>query len=183
MKTNIIKTERLHEGFFKLDRVTFDQQKFDGSTMHNVQREVLVRSPVVFLSLYDAVADRMLFVEQCRVGALVRDHTDSLVLEPIADKSPIDTAIRECKEEAGLVIGIDSLSIVHEGYTSSGGTSEYAYFVTGMFDSSNYVEQIGGVESEQEYIRTKLICMDDALNMVAAGKINSMSGAFGVYWH
>lgn len=189
MKTNTTKTERLHDGFFKLDRVTFDQQKFDGSMMHNVQREVLVRPPVVFLSLYDAVADKMLFVEQCRVGALVRDHTNSLVLEPIAgiidrsDKSPIDSAIRECSEEAGLVVDKGSLKIIHQGYTSSGGTSEYAYFVTGLFDSSNYVEQVGGVEGEQEDIRTKLICMEDALHMVETGKINSMSGAFGVYWH
>lgn len=187
---------RVYNGFFKMDKVTFDQTRFDGSVMKNVVREVFVRNPVVFLSLYDAKNDKFLMVEQVRIGAITHDDKQPLVLEPIAgiieskDKldndmlsAALQTAIREADEEAGIGVDIESIKIVQQGYTSPGGSSEYAYFAVGNFDSSNYKEQIGGVEGENEDVRTRLISMKEAKEMVQSGEVNSLSGAFGIFWH
>lgn len=181
-------TVRAYNGFFKMDKVVFDQERFDGIVMKDVTREVFIRKPVVFLALYDPKLDKHLFVEQVRVGAIVNTPESPLVLEPVAGiidegEEPIEAAIREAQEEAGVDVDLDTLAVVQEGYTSPGGSSEYAYFVTGEFDSSNYKEQIGGVEGEDEDVRSHLIDSDTAMDMIANGQINSLSGAFGVYWH
>lgn len=181
-------TVRAYNGFFKMDKVVFDQERFDGSVMKDVTREVFIRKPIVFLALYDPKLDKHLFVEQVRVGAIVNTPESPLVLEPVAGiiddgENPIEAAIREAQEEAGVDADLDTLAVVQEGYTSPGGSSEYAYFVTGEFDSSNYKEQIGGVDGENEDVRSHLIDSDTAMDMIANGQINSLSGAFGVYWH
>lgn len=184
-----VRRERISNGFFKMDKLTFDQARFNGSEMKDVVREVFIRNPVVFLSLYDPNKNVFLFVEQVRVGAIVSEVTSQdTVLEPIAGiiddgETPLDAAIREAKEETGLDVDVDSITIIQEGFTSPGGSSEYAYFATGLFDSTQYTPQFGGVDGEQEDIRTHLINADDAFDMVANGSINSMSGALGVYWH
>lgn len=184
-----LQQERISNGFFKMDKITFDQTRFNGGEMKDVVREVFIRNPVVFLSLYDPKADVFLFVEQVRVGAIVSDQTSqTTVLEPIAGiidegELPLVAAIREAKEETGLYVDIDSIAIIQEGFTSPGGSSEYAYYATGLFDSSTYQVQTGGVEGEAEDIQTHLIHSDAAMDMIATGEIGSMSSAVGVYWH
>lgn len=178
-----------YNGFFKMEKVTFDQKKFNGEVMENVVREVFTRKPVVFLALFDPKTKMHLITEQVRVGAIVCDEVDSpLVLEPIAGiidegETPLEAAVREAKEETGLDVDVDSIKIIQKGFTSPGGSSEYAYFATGLFDSANYTPQEGGVEGEQEDIRSHLIEHDKAMEMIANGEINSMSTALGIYWH
>lgn len=184
-----LKIERVYDSFFKMDKVTFDQKRFDGGVISGVVREVFVRKPVVFLSLFDPKANKFLFVEQVRVGAIVSEETNQdTVLEPVAGiiddgETPLQAAVREAQEETNLEVDVDSICIVQEGFTSPGGSSEYAYFATGLFDSSNYKEQTGGVEGEQEDIRTHLIDGDVVMDLIANGTVNSLSGSFGVYWH
>ena len=178
----------VYRGFFTVKSVTFDQERYDGTIMENVKREVFTRDPVVILALYDKKHDKHLFVEQVRVGAIENNPDKPSVFEPVAgiidqDETPIQAAIREAKEETGVLNSVQALKIVHEGYTSPGGSSEYAYFVTGNFDSSTYKEQIGGMEGEQEDIRSHLIDTETAMKMIENGEINSLTGAFGVYWH
>ncbi len=180
---------KVYNGFFKMAKITFDQKRFDGSVMKNVVREVFLRNPVVFLSLYDPKTDLHLFVKQIRVGAVADNKALSpLVLEPIAgiienDEDPIETAIREAKEEAGIDVDVESLKIVQKGYVSPGGSNEFAYFITGKFDSTTYTPQIGGVEGEQEDVQSLLINTPDALTQIEEGTINSLSAAFGICWH
>ena len=184
-----IKTvDRVYNGFFKIDKVIFNQKRFNGSMMNDVVREVFIRKPVVFLSLFDPLLNKFLFVEQVRVGAMINDFEHPCVLEPIAGiidegETALDAAIREAKEETGLVVDIDSIKIIQSGYTTPGGSNEFAYYATGIFDSSTYEEQDGGVEGEMEDIRSHLIDGNEALDMIENGEINSLSGAFGVYWH
>lgn len=192
MKKNMvsnIKFERVYNGFFKMEKVIFNQTRFNGEEMEGVVREVFTRKPVVFLSLFDPKTKLHLITEQVRIGAIASDQVESaLVLEPIAGiidegETPVQAAVREAKEETGVDVDVDSIKIIQQGFTSPGGSSEYAYFATGLFDSTDYVPQIGGVEGEQEDIRSHLISHEDAMSMIFSGQVNSLSTAFGIYWH
>lgn len=184
-----IRSEYVYDGFMKLSKVTFNQKRFNGDVLQDVTREVLVRKPVVFLSLYDTFADKLLFVEQHRVGAIVGNcDSYTTVLEPIAGiidegESPVDAVIRECKEESGLDVNRTALELIHKGYISSGGSTEYGWFFTGTFDSTKLESKYFGLESEKEDIRIELTSLDQAMRMLKTGSINSMSGALGVYHH
>lgn len=178
---------RVYDGFFKMDKFIFNQARFDGITeMVAVTREVLVRNPVVFLSLFDPATGQYLMTEQVRVGAIANDTASCCVMEPIAGiiddgETPLQAAVREAKEESNIDIDIDSISIMWEGYTSSGGSSEYAYFATGLFDSSNYTPSLGGVAGEQEDIRTHLLTVEQLMSLPQ--DTGSMTAGFGMLWH
>lgn len=182
--------KNVYKGFFQVDQVFFDQKRFNGEVMENVKREVFKRKPVVFLSLYDPKLDKHLLTEQVRIGAIVNTPEKPLVIEPIAGiidegETCFEAALREAEEETGVLefVDVESLELVFEGYTSAGGSNEYAYFIAGIFDSSNYKEQIGGVEGEHEDIRSHLISSKEALDMISSGKLNSMASVVGVQWH
>lgn len=184
-----VKQERAYNGFFKMDLLKFDQTRFNGEVMNDVVREVFIRKPVVFLSLFDPKNKVHLFTKQVRVGAIVSEESDTdMVIEPIAGiiddgETALEAAVREAKEETGIDINIESIKVIQKGFTTPGGSSEFAYFATGLFNSEKYTPQTGGLEGEQEDISTSIVSHKQALEMIKNGEINSLSASFGVYWH
>lgn len=181
---------RGYDGFFKMDVAKFDQKRFNGESMNDVVREVFLRKPVVFLSLFDKKERMHLMTEQVRIGAIATDVVSgSTVIEPIAGiidegETPLEAAIREAKEETGIDIDISSIKIVQKGFTTPGGSSEYAYFATGLFDSTKYTPKTGGVEGEQEDILTHLIPHHQAVKIMNNEEFDtSLSFGFAVMWH
>ncbi len=185
-----LELSRAYDGFFKMDVAKFDQKRFNGESMNGVVREVFLRKPVVFLSLFDKEEHVHLMTEQVRIGAIATDVVSgTTVIEPIAGiidegETPLEAAIREAKEETGIDIDLSSIKIVQKGFTTPGGSSEYAYFATGLFDSTKYTPKTGGVEGEQEDILTHLIPHHQAVNIMNNDDFDtSLSFGFAVMWH
>lgn len=178
----------LHDGFLKVERLTLSCRLFQGGWSAPFTREVLRRERGVGVLLYDPHLDKVLMVEQFRVGCLEDETNGPWALELVAgllDKpgeDPADVARREAVEEAGVAVG--TLLPICEYYNSPGGSSERLTVFCAAFDATAAAQagSIFGVDSEAENIRAVILDRSDALAAVAAGTINNAMSIIALQW-
>jgi len=124
--------ESVYQGFYEVQRLTFKHDLFNGGQTPLVDREQFVRGNVVGVLPYDPETDQVLLVEQFRIGARHQDSGPWLK-EIIAgmidtDETPMQVAIREAEEEAGLKIR--DLQLISHYLASPGASTEevFVYF-------------------------------------------------------
>ncbi|WP_025053083.1 NUDIX domain-containing protein [Sulfitobacter noctilucae] len=165
----VLDQERRYSEFFALDEITLRHAHFDGSLSEPLDRAVFVAVDAALVLPYDPVRDRVLLVEQVRMGPVVRGDRTMWQLEPIAGRIdagelPQDAARREAREEAGLEIG--ALETIAEVYPSPGTSTEFYYVYLGLCDLPDSAEGIGGLPSEGENIRARVLAFDDLMARV-----------------
>ncbi|NQZ67448.1 MAG: NUDIX hydrolase [Lentisphaeria bacterium] len=172
----IKKSVDCYDGFFKMKCHTIQYQQFDGSMSKIHQREVFVRDPTVAVLLYDENQNSVLLTEQFRVGPLENQANPWVfelpagIVEQGEDK--IVAMQREILEETGYDCKIESL--IGEFYLSPGGSNEVTtiYFAQVALDKSG----VHGVESENEDIKTHIVTLDKAGEMIQQGKLSVTTG-------
>ncbi|NJS37931.1 MAG: NUDIX domain-containing protein, partial [Rhodobacteraceae bacterium] len=174
-----------HAGFFGLEVLTLSHRRFDGAMSPSLQREVFVAGDAVTVLPYDPVRDRVLLVEQMRIGPLVRGDPLPWQLEAIAGRidpgeTPEAAARREAVEEAGLTLG--ALEKVAEYYPTPGAVTEYLYSYIGLCDLPDGVAGIFGAEAEAEDIRGHLLAFGDLMDAVARGEITNAPLLLTALW-
>jgi ADP-ribose pyrophosphatase len=179
-------TNRYH-GFFKINEYTLQHQQFSGQSTPVFNREIFERGDAVVVMPYDIARDKVLLIEQFRVGAL--NNKDSpWLLEFVAgmfdvNESPEEVAIREAKEEANLNLRTKDLVPLFEFYPSPGGTTEKLHLYLAKFDSSNVCSgQIYGLPEENEDILLHLVSRTEALALLSQGKITNAATIIGLQW-
>ena len=175
--------EVCHDGFFRLERFSLRHTLFDGGMSPPLARELFERGHAVAVLPYDPVHDAVVLIEQFRIGALEREGGPWL-LEIVAgvidgDESPEAVARREAVEEADLHLG--RLEKICRFYVSPGGTSESIHLYCGEVDSPG-AGGIHGLAEEGEDIRVFAEPLDDALERLAAGEIDSASPVIALQW-
>lgn len=162
--------------FFRIQQVTVDHRKFDGTRSNDLPREVFVGIDAVLVLPYDPVRDRILLVEQMRMGPVVRRDPNPWVLEPIAGmidatETPDQSARRESVEEAGL----HDLDLRHLSsfYPSPGSSTDYFHAYLGLCDLPDDHAQFGGLASEAEDLRLHILPFAQAMNLITSGEINA----------
>ncbi len=174
-----------HAGFFGLEVLTLSHRRFDGAMSPTLQREVFVAGDAVTVLPYDPVRDRVLLIEQMRVGPLGRGDPLPWQLEAIAGRidpgeTPEAAARREAVEEAGLTLG--ALKKVAEYYPTPGAVTEYLYSYIGLCDLPDGVAGVFGAEEEAEDIRGHLLSFDALMEAVARGEITNAPLLLTVLW-
>ncbi|HEY6919245.1 MAG TPA: NUDIX domain-containing protein, partial [Tabrizicola sp.] len=174
-----------HAGFFGLDIWTLRHRRFDGGMSPQLTREVFVAGDAVTVLPYDPVRDRVLLVEQMRMGPLGRGDPLPWQLEAIAGRidpgeTPEEAARREAVEEAGLVLG--TLEKVAEYYPTPGAVTEYLYSYVGLCDLADGSAGVFGAEDEAEDIKGHLLSFDRLIEVMAAGEIGNAPLLLTVLW-
>jgi ADP-ribose pyrophosphatase len=180
----IVKVESKFKGFFTINEVQVNHALYEGGTSITLKREIFERGNAVVLLPYDPIADKVVIIEQFRLGAMSGDTPWQL--EFIAgmfgeNEQPIDVAIREAKEEANLTIKEDDIIKINQFFPSPGGTSECIY----MFAAKVDVTEVGGVyglEEEGEDILVHVMSREEAMSLLAQGKITNASTIIGLQW-
>ena len=175
--------ELLHEGFLRLERYRLRHRRFDGGWSPELSREVLVRGHAVAVLPYDPQADRVVLIEQFRVGAL-RAQGDPWLLELVAGireegESVEEVARREGREEAGC--RFHALVPIHDYLVSPGGDSERITLFCGRVESEG-LGGLHGVAEEGEDIRVHLFDFAEAMEMVDNGRVNSATPLIALHW-
>ncbi len=174
-----------YSGFFRLEKYRLRHELFAGGWSADISRECLERGHAVAVLLYDPDADRVVLLEQFRVGALAFPGGPWL-LEIVAGimDDPAETveevARRETTEEAGCEL-LDLLPVCCY-LVSPGGTSESITLFCGRVDTTTIQDQVRGIASEHEDIRLHIVSRTEALALLHTGRINSAAPIIALQW-
>lgn len=179
----ILEKRVCHDGFFRMEHYRLRHRLFGGGMSPELDRELFERGHAAAMLPYDPQLDRVVLVEQFRVGALGAPGGPWL-LEIVAGiieagETPEQVVVREAREEAGC--GVLVLEPICDYYVSPGGTSETIALYCGKVDASA-VEGVYGLADEGEDIRAFSVPFDEAVAMLRDGRINSASPIIALQW-
>jgi len=160
------------DGWHVLRRTTYEFRGRDGQ-WSTQSRETYDRGNGATILLYDPEARTVLLTRQFRLPAYVNDHPDGLLIEAAAglldDDSPEDAIRREAAEELGVSVG--PLNHLFDLYMSPGSVTERVHFFAAPYSSADLTGAGGGVAEEGEEIESVTVPYDDALAMIADGRV------------
>ncbi|MEN2741345.1 NUDIX domain-containing protein [Microbacterium sp. X-17] len=163
--------EVVSDGWHVLRRTTFDYRGRDGVWVTQ-SRETYDRGNGATVLLYDPAARTLLLTRQFRLPAYVNGHPDGMLVEAAAgllDGDAPDEAIRrEAAEELGVRVG--DLHHLFDLYMSPGSVTERVHFYAAEYRPGEIVGG-GGVAEEGEEIEPVVVGYEEALAMVADGRI------------
>ena len=179
----IIERRTLFQRFFRIDHYRLRHRLYAGGWTGEVHREVFERGHAVAVLPYDPAEDRVALVEQFRIGALAAGREPWLV-EAVAGiidagEAPEDVARREAVEEAGVTLL--ALEKVQTILATPGGSSESCVLYCGRADLRG-AGGIHGLPEEHEDIRVLVMPVAEALDMLAAGKIENATAVILLQW-
>lgn len=174
-----------YDRFFTVEELRIRNRQFDGSLSTPQERAVFRVADAVTVLPYDPVRDRILLVEQVRLGAYANGDAAPWMLEPVAGiidagETPRDSARREAVEEAGL--DLEDLHHVARYYPSPGGIAQVITSFVGIADLPDGVAGIGGLAGEGEDILSHLVAFDLAEEMLAQGDMVNAPLILSMQW-
>ena len=177
--------QREYLGFFALNQISLKYSQFDGDISELKNRVILMGSEASLILPYDPVLDKVLLVEQFRIGPFCRGDRAPWVFEPVAGiievgETPEEAAKREVFEEAGLEV--TQLVKMGSGYPNPGEATSYFYNYIAIVDLSEYSPGIYGAKNEGEDIRTHVIDFNTVLNWSVSNKLRVLPLNTMVLW-
>lgn len=174
-----------HAGYFVTETVELQHPRFTGGLSDTITREVFVAADAAIVLPYDPVRDRVLLVEQFRMGPWRRGARYPWMLEPVAGRvdpgeTPEDCVRREAVEEAG--IALREVIEIGTGYPTPGYSTEYFYIFCGICDLPDGIEGHHGEEEENEDIRTHVLDWGRAEGLLSSGEANNIPLVLALTW-
>ncbi len=163
-------------------KYTFQHKLFAGGWSEPVEREMFERGHAAALLPYDPIEDKVVMIEQIRVGAL--EHANPWQMEIVAgvidtDESSEEVVRREAMEEAGVEVG--KIESITSYYPSSGGCSEKLDVFVGQVDAAS-AQGIHGLDYEDEDIKVHGMSRQDAYQLVRDGNIENGASIIALQW-
>jgi len=183
LKARILSRAPLHQGFLRVYEYEFDVEKHGGGVAR-ISREVMERGNSVAVLGHDPNRHEVVLGNEFRPGVLVAGdypYRDNLIAGVIDEgETALEAAVREMREETGLVLGNPVL--IHSGaYVSSGGTSEKISIVYGTVDTA-LAGGVHGNREEEENILSVVLPAQVFIERVRSGEINDLKTLVAGYW-
>ena len=180
MKVIIKESKREYDGFFKVDKVVLQHEKFDGSMSKEIDRLNFNRGDTVAVLLYNRTNKSVVLVRQFRYPAYV-DGGPGWLIECVAgikDNGEIAVARKEVLEETGYKV--EELKYLTRFYPSPGGCCErisvyLAYVETREEKKDKY---FGTGNEDIQVIEIPLV---KALEMIKNGEICDGKTIIGLF--
>jgi ADP-ribose pyrophosphatase len=175
--------ETLSKGFLKLKRYSLRHDLFTGGESDTLLRERIEDFCAAAVLLFDPNQDKVVLIEQFRIGAADGQNNPWLLeivgglVEPGED--PAEVAKREALEEAGCEI--QRLIPIGDFLVSPGFSTERVSLFCGLVDSTK-AGGIHGLADEGEDIRVEVLPLEQALDELFVGRLNSTTGIVALQW-
>jgi len=171
--------------FFAFTQVQVDHSQFDGTRSGTLHREGFVGVDAAIVLPYDPATDKVILVEQARLGPALRHDPNPWMLEPVAGiidarETPQEAALRETAEEAHLEV--HKLIPAGEFYVSPGSSSDYFYTYLALCDIAQTTTYYGGLAQEAEDLRLHPLDFLDALALADSGEIQTGPAVYLLHW-
>ena len=181
------KVERCYDGFLKIDKYFFIQQRLDGSWTEEFTREVVLRKNAVAILIHDPKNDLLLFTRQFRPGAYANGAKDPWIYEMVAGLidvekgEDIQSTIQKEVEEEAKITTIDNLELISSYFPSCGSNTEKVFLYYATADLTN-VDKWGRQADEDEIIEIKLLTTNEAFDYQNKGLIGTANGQVALNW-
>jgi len=182
-KFELLSNETVLEGFFRMNRYRLRHSSFNGGWCDEMVRERIERLAAVSVLLFDPALDRLVLVEQFRIGLMgTVDPPWSLeTVSGFCDREhelPEQVARREVVEETGCTLR--ALTHIGEFFVSPGMSVERINLYCGWVDAGN-AGGVYGLEHEGEEMRVVTLSRDEA-RAELFGRLNSTSVIMALQW-
>jgi len=183
MDWKIISKNIVFNGFLSIEEYQISHELYQGGQSGVLTRQLMERGHAVAVLLFDPVLDKVVLIEQFRIGAIDDEVTPWLtelvagMIEP--NELAIDVAERESFEEAG--VQIHNCRLIHTYYASPGGCSEKISLYYAEVDSST-ANGYHGLDSENEDIKVIVLDYEEVIRQLRDGKINSATPILALQW-
>jgi nudix-type nucleoside diphosphatase (YffH/AdpP family) len=161
----------LSDDYATLKTTTFEWRRANDA-WQTQSRETYDRGNAATVLLYNLARRSVVLVRQLRYPAFVSGY-DDLMIEAAAglldEASPEDRIRAEAEEETGYRLG--DIRKILEAFMSPGALTERMHFFVAEFEPRMRVSSGGGLASEGEDIEVLELGIDDALAMIADGRI------------
>lgn len=182
----VMQKETMYQGFFSLNLYQVQHTLFAGGWSDSLTRELFQRGNCVAVLLYDPDADKVVIIEQFRMGPVTQPDVRerAWLLEIVAGaieagETAEEVAYRESEEEAGCMV--KEMQLINEFYTSPGGTSERISLFYGRINAEE-VGGIHGLDAENEDILVSTVSSVEAYAMIEDGRIESAIPIIAIQW-
>jgi ADP-ribose pyrophosphatase len=173
--------KREYDGFFKVDKVVLQHEKFDGSMSKEIERLNFNRGNAVAVILYNKTMKSVILIKQFRYPAYV-DGGPGWLIECVAgikDNDKVVVAKKEVLEETSYKI--DNLKFLTQFYPSPGGCSEkifvYLAYVEAREDTK--IQYFGTGNEDIQVLEIPLV---NAFEMIKNGEICDGKTIIGLFY-
>lgn len=168
----IIETKILSDNWYRLNKVTYQYNKPDGSSVTQ-SREAYDRGNGAAILLYNPDQQTVILTKQFRLPTYLNANPTGMLVEVCAGLLDEEDAkaciIRETLEETGYQI--TDATKIFEAYMSPGAVTEIIHFFIAPYTPQMKVALGGGLASEEENIEVIELPFDHAYQMIATGEI------------
>ncbi len=182
-KVDLLDKQTVFDGYFQILRYRLKFSLHQGGMSEAIDREVFERGQVAAVLPVDPERDQLVLIEQFRIGPYAVGW-DPWLLEGVAGiieqgESAEDVAIRETREEAGCEVM--ELVPIMRYLSSPGACTETVALFCGRIDAGG-AGGVHGLDEEHEDIKVVVYGVDEALDMLKAGKIVNGKTIIALQW-
>ncbi len=183
-RVELVRTERLFDGFFKLDRAILRHETPGGEMSPELMRLNVERGDGAAVLLVNHDNRTIVLTRQFRYAAWMRGDGGWILEIPAGTvppgRTPAQVARSELLEEVGYRPA--RLKKLMTFYATPGTTSERVHLFFGEVDNCHKIAAGGGLDSEHEFIEVVEMPLEEALAMLEAGKFVDAKTVIALQW-
>lgn len=182
-RVRVIQRRNVFDGFFRIEEVQLEHERYDGSTTGPITRLIFHRGDAVAVLLHDPAKRSVLLCEQFRTPTV--DNGPGWLVELPAGviehgEDPETCARREMPEETGYEV--TTLQRIATIYPSPGGSSERIHIFYAPISFRDDAKQTGGLASEGEDIKLMTLPDEQAIAQARDGRILDAKTMIALQW-